>query len=77
MADTNGNGFTVKEILLRLEQSNNERFDALDAKVDKITGDHESRIRTLEKFRGAFPSVAVLSLVVGIAAIVVAIVQGA
>lgn len=40
MGDTSGNGFTNKEILVRLEE-----------KVDKVLDDHEKRLRGLEKFR--------------------------
>lgn len=40
MGDISGNGFTTKEILVRLEE-----------KVDKVLDDHEKRLRGLEKFR--------------------------
>lgn len=39
-----GDGFTNKEILLRVEE-----------KLDKITDDHEGRIRSLERWRWSFP----------------------
>lgn len=50
-----GNGFTNKEILIRLEQ-----------KVDKVLDDHEKRIRLLEKFKYGIPA----SLVASVAAVV-------
>lgn len=52
------NTFTTKEILLRME-----------AKVDAILADHETRIRLLERLKNAIPSVSVLSLLVSVAAI--------
>jgi hypothetical protein len=45
MGDTSGNGFTNKEILIRLEE-----------KVDKILDDHEKRLRILERFRYGVPA---------------------
>jgi flagellar motor component MotA len=56
-----GNGFTNKEILVRLE-----------AKVDKILDDHERRIRILERFKSAVPSTAIVGLVVSVVAAVAA-----
>lgn len=58
MAD--GNGFTNKEILIRLEE-----------KVDKILDDHEKRIRLLERFKWSLPA----SVLTALIAVVVAIVQ--
>lgn len=49
MAD--GNGFTNKEILIRLEE-----------KVDKVLEDHEKRIRLLEKFRYGIPASLIAAL---------------
>lgn len=49
-----GNGFTNKEILLRLEE-----------KVDKILADHERRLRFLEKVAWGLP-VSLIAAVIGI-----------
>lgn len=43
-----GEGFTVKEILLRVEE-----------KVDKVADDHETRIRSLERWKWGLPVSAV------------------
>lgn len=51
--DSYGNGFTTKEILVRMEQ-----------KVDNILADHEERLRVAEgsisKLKGAFVLVTIL-----------------
>lgn len=60
----NGNGFTTKEILVRLED-----------KVDKILEDHELRIRAVERFRWTFPSIAVLGALATIALTAYTLVQ--
>jgi hypothetical protein len=53
---SNGNGFTTKEILLRMEE-----------KVDAVLLDHENRLRGLERFRYSVPSVAVAGVLSTIA----------
>ena len=53
MAD--GNGFTNKEILLRLEQ-----------KVDAVLADHEDRIRTVERWVWALPTSALAVVLAGV-----------
>jgi len=67
MADgngTNGNGFTTKEILVRLED-----------KVDRVIADHENRLRSLERFRYAVPSVAIIAALATIALAILTAVQ--
>lgn len=63
MTDANGNGFTTKEILIRMEQ-----------KVDEMLADHETRIRANEssiaRVKGA------VAIVVVTAPVVAAVVAG-
>lgn len=47
MTDGNGNGFSNKEILLRLE-----------AKVDAVLADHEVRLRSMERWRDSLKGAA-------------------
>lgn len=55
--EPNGNGFfTTKEILVRLEK-----------KIDEMLADHESRLRSLERFRYAIPSLTALAAAAAIA----------
>lgn len=74
-----GNGFTNKEILIEIRDNVKE----LAAKIDRIDRegsigtqsdlqDHENRLRLLERFRYAIPSVATLALFASIAATVIA-----
>lgn len=53
MTDTYGNGFSTKEVLVRLEQ-----------KVDNILADHEERLRDAEgaisRLKGAFVLMTIL-----------------
>lgn len=66
MAGSDGNGFTNKEILVRLEQ-----------KVDKILDDHENRLRGLEKVAASkFRWTPVFSSLGAIAAALVAVLHG-
>lgn len=62
--DNGGNGFSNKEILVRLE-----------AKVDKVLDDHEKRLRLLERFRNSVPGISVLAVVVSGAAVVVSVIH--
>ena len=59
MAD--GNGFTVKEILLRVEE-----------KLDASISDHEDRIRALERWKWGLP----VSVLGALAATIVTLVHG-
>lgn len=65
---TDGNGFTVKEIVLEIRRdlkALNDKVDQIDRKGSIGTreelSDHESRLRGLERFRYAVPSAAVIA----------------
>lgn len=63
--EPNGNGFfTTKEILVRLEK-----------KIDEILADHESRLRSLERFRFAIPSLTACAALAAIALTIYTTVQ--
>lgn len=67
MAETpsNGQSFTVKEVVLRLEGKVDALVESVAAmKADSATvQDHEKRIRSLESWRYALPASALTAMV--------------
>lgn len=64
--------FTVKEVVVAMREEMHEGFRSLNAKLDAKSeqtqaDDHERRLRSLERFRYAIPSAAVLSVMTAIA----------
>lgn len=59
---SDGNGFTNKEILIRLEQKVDEGFKDLKQTFTDGHGDHEKRIRFLERIAWGLPASIVIAV---------------
>lgn len=70
---TSGGGFTTKEILIEFRQEVRSEFEDLKKSFTVAQDDHETRIRSLERFKNAVPSTAALALIVSIASAAIAI----
>ena len=55
-------GYTIKEMVDRMEKRMHDRFDELSAKADQTNG----RVRELEKWRAYLTGAVALALAIGI-----------
>lgn len=82
-AEFNGDGFTNKEILVALSKTVNEGFTEVkqlikDTREEQQEDhrDHENRLRSLERFRWAFPSIALVAALATVGLFIFTAIQG-
>ena len=68
---TSEDRFTVKEVVISIREEMREGFKTINERLDatgqqKQADDHESRIRRLERYANAIPSVALLTLIAAV-----------